>query len=84
MEKNPNLKEKALADAVEKQNWDPSIPAMGAFPDVVNRLTRQYHMDVGSGKRFLAQAHLPISPPWQIDFSTLDFRFGIARNPPSD
>src|SRR5438034_5484259 len=38
LEKNPNLKDKALADAVEKQNWDPSIQAMAAFPDVVKNL----------------------------------------------
>ena len=35
MERNKNLKDKALADAVTKQPWDPSIQAMAAFPDVV-------------------------------------------------
>ena len=35
MEKNPNLKGKALADAVAKQPWDPSIQALVEFPDVV-------------------------------------------------
>src|SRR5438105_1831449 len=38
MEKNKNLQGKALSDAVEKQNWDPSIQSMATFPDVVNRL----------------------------------------------
>src|SRR5436189_6398304 len=38
LEKNKNLKDKALADAVKKQNWDPSIQAMAAFPDVVKQL----------------------------------------------
>jgi hypothetical protein len=38
MEKNKNLKDKALANAVQKQNWDPSVQAMAAFPDVVKRL----------------------------------------------
>jgi hypothetical protein len=36
--KNPELKDKALADAVAKQPWDPSIQAMAALPDVVKRL----------------------------------------------
>src|SRR6266700_950185 len=35
MKKNKALKGKTLADAVEKQNWDPSVQAMAVFPDVV-------------------------------------------------
>ena len=35
MEKNNNLKGTGLANAVEKQNWDPSIQAMAALPAVV-------------------------------------------------
>jgi hypothetical protein len=38
--RNPGLKDKALADAVAKQPWDPSIQAMAALPDVVKRLDR--------------------------------------------
>lgn len=38
LEKNKDLKDQALADAVKKQDWDPSIQAMGSFPDVVDRL----------------------------------------------
>src|SRR6266566_8212996 len=34
LEKNPNLKDKALADAVAKQPWDASIQGLAAFPDV--------------------------------------------------
>src|SRR4051812_6368084 len=34
LEKNKELKDKALADAVSKQPWDPSIQAMAALPDV--------------------------------------------------
>src|SRR4030095_2816257 len=30
--------QKQLADAVNKQSWDPSIQAMAALPDVVKRL----------------------------------------------
>src|SRR5438067_13708338 len=38
MNKNKNLKGKGVADAVEKQNWDPSVHAMAVFPDVVKQL----------------------------------------------
>src|SRR5438477_7343358 len=38
LERNKNLKDKALADGVEKQNWDPSVQAMAAFPEVLTRL----------------------------------------------
>src|SRR6266700_8039841 len=33
MKKNKALKGKTLADAVEKQNWDPSVQAMAVFPN---------------------------------------------------
>src|SRR5690349_13697841 len=33
--KNKNLKDKALAEAVAQQNWDPSVQALSAFPAVV-------------------------------------------------
>jgi len=55
MEKNKNLKDKALADAVAKQNWDPSIQAMAAFPDVVNRLADNIQWTTDLGNAFLAQ-----------------------------
>src|SRR5207245_2317311 len=32
LEKNKDLKGKAVTDAVAKQNWDPSVQAMAAFP----------------------------------------------------
>jgi hypothetical protein len=35
LEKNKNLKDKELADAVAKQPWDPSVQALAALPDVV-------------------------------------------------
>src|SRR5256885_1209142 len=38
LEKNNSLKGTALANAVEKQNWDPSIQAMAALPAVVKQL----------------------------------------------
>src|SRR3954468_7609370 len=39
MDKNKNLKDKALADAVKKQDWDPSVQAMAMLPDVVKILS---------------------------------------------
>ena len=29
---NPNVKDKALEDAMEKQSWDPSVKSLTAFP----------------------------------------------------
>src|SRR5881409_314248 len=37
--KHPNLKDKALADAVQKEEWDASIQAMAMLPDVVKLLS---------------------------------------------
>ena len=55
LEKNKNLKDKALADAVEKQPWDPSIQAMAALPDVVKRLGDDIQWTTDLGNAFLAQ-----------------------------
>src|SRR4029450_6174784 len=54
-EKNKNLKDKALADAVAKQAWDPSIQAMAALPDVVKRLTDDIQGTTDLGNAFLAR-----------------------------
>lgn len=53
--KNPNLKDKALADAVKKQDWDPSIQSMAAMPDVVKRLADDIKWTTDLGNAFLAQ-----------------------------
>jgi hypothetical protein len=53
--KNPGLKDKSLADAVEKQPWDPSIQAMAAFPDLVKRLGDDIQWTTDLGNAFLAQ-----------------------------
>src|SRR6266581_6036755 len=55
MDRNKNLKDKALADAVQKQNWDPSVQAMAAFPDVVQRLADDIQWTTDLGNAFLAQ-----------------------------
>jgi hypothetical protein len=55
MKKNKDLKGKALADAVEKQKWDPSIQAMAVFPDVVKQLAENVTWTSDLGNAFLAQ-----------------------------
>jgi Protein of unknown function (DUF3300) len=53
--KHKNLKDKALADEVKKQDWDPSIQAMAALPDVVKRLSENIKWTTDLGNAFLAQ-----------------------------
>jgi uncharacterized protein DUF3300 len=53
--KNPGLKDKALADAVAKQPWDPSIQAMAGLPDVVKRLADDIQWTTDLGNAFLSQ-----------------------------
>jgi len=55
LEKNSGLKEKELAEAVKKQNWDPSIQALAALPDVVKRLSEDIKWTTDLGNAFLAQ-----------------------------
>src|SRR5437870_13556043 len=43
--KHKDLKDKGLTDAVMKQNWDPSVQAMAALPDVVKRLEVRPSLD---------------------------------------
>jgi len=53
--KNPGLKDKALADEVAKQPWDPSIQAMAGLPEVVKRLADDIQWTTDLGNAFLAQ-----------------------------
>lgn len=55
LEKNKDLKNKALTDAVMKQDWDPSIQAMAEFPDLVNQLAENIRWTNDLGNAFLAQ-----------------------------
>jgi hypothetical protein len=50
LEKNKGLKDKALADAVAKQPWDPSVQAMAGLPDV---------RTISSGRRTWAMRFWP-------------------------
>src|SRR6187397_342351 len=55
LQKNPGLKDKALADAVSKQPWDASIQSMAAMPDLVDRLSNDVQWTTDLGNAFLAQ-----------------------------
>jgi len=55
MANNKYLKDQALADAVAKQPWDPSVQAMAAFPDVVQRMAGNIQWTTDLGNAFLAQ-----------------------------
>ena len=55
LEQNKKLKDKALTDAVQKQNWDPSIQAMAPFPDLVKQLAQNIKWTDELGNAFLAQ-----------------------------
>src|SRR5213596_4294483 len=55
MEKNKTLKDKALAEAVAKQPWDPSVQAMAGYPEVVQRMAGNIQWTDDLGNAFLAQ-----------------------------
>jgi hypothetical protein len=55
LEKNPTLKDKALADAVMKEPWDPSVQGLAGLPEVVKRLANDIQWTADLGNAFLAQ-----------------------------
>jgi hypothetical protein len=55
MQSNPNLRGQELIEAAKPQNWDPSVQALVAFPDVLNTLTRDIQWTTDLGNAFLAQ-----------------------------
>src|SRR3974390_3936693 len=55
LSKNTSLKDKALADAVAKQPWDPSVQALAGLPEVVKRLADDIQWTTDLGNAFLAQ-----------------------------
>jgi len=55
MNNNKNLQGKALADAVAKQPWDPSIQSLVEYPDVVQRMAGNIQWMTDLGNAFLAQ-----------------------------
>jgi len=57
LDKNQELagNQQRLAEAVQKQPWDPSIQAMTALPDVVKRLADDIQWTADLGNAFLSQ-----------------------------
>ncbi len=55
LDQNKSLKDKALADAVAKQDWDPAIQALAGLPDVVKLLSENIKWTTDLGNAFLAQ-----------------------------
>ena len=52
---NPNVKDKALEDAMQKQTWDPSVKSLAAFPSVLAMMNEKLDMTQKLGDAFLGQ-----------------------------
>ena len=52
---NPGVKGKALEDAMAKQNWDPSVKALAALPEVLAMMSEKLSWTQQLGDAFLAQ-----------------------------
>ncbi|MGO9228660.1 MAG: DUF3300 domain-containing protein [Bryobacteraceae bacterium] len=55
LQANSNLQGQQLMDAARQQNWDASVQAMVAMPDVLAKLTQDIHWTTDLGNAFLAQ-----------------------------
>jgi len=55
LQQNRSLKGQKLMDEAKKQNWDPSVQALVAFPDVLTRLNQDIRWTTDLGNAFLAQ-----------------------------
>jgi hypothetical protein len=53
--RNSGLRGAALMDAAKQQNWDPSVQALVAFPDLLARLNSDVSWTTDLGNAFLAQ-----------------------------
>jgi len=53
--RNSALRGTQLTDAAKQQSWDPSVQALVAFPDVLNRLNEDVGWTRDLGNAFLAQ-----------------------------
>src|SRR5580693_5466762 len=55
LQRNSGLTGTALMDAAKQQNWDPSIQALVAFPEVLARMNQDVRWTTDLGNAFLAQ-----------------------------
>lgn len=49
---NPGLKARALADAADRQPWDPSVKSLTAFPNVLEQMASNLPWTVALGKAY--------------------------------
>src|SRR5579864_5050135 len=52
---HPHWKPSKLMDEAKKQNWDPSVQGLVAFPEVLSRLSQDIAWTTALGNAFLAQ-----------------------------
>ncbi len=52
---NPNLKDKALEDALQQHPWDPSVKSLTVFPQVLTMMSERLDWTQKLGDAFLAQ-----------------------------
>jgi hypothetical protein len=52
---NPNLKDKELQDALQKQTWDASVKSLTAFPQILKMMNDQLDWTQKLGDAFLGQ-----------------------------
>src|SRR6516162_10599024 len=55
LERNKNLKDKKLVDAIAKKPWDPSVQSMAAYPEALQRMASNLQWTTELGNAFLAQ-----------------------------
>jgi hypothetical protein len=55
MQRNTNLRGEELTNAASQQNWDPSVQALVAFPDLLPRLTQDITWVTNLGNAFMNQ-----------------------------
>ncbi len=55
LQQNRSLTGTALMDAARQQNWDPSVQALVAFPDVLARMNQDVRWTTDLGNAFLGQ-----------------------------
>jgi uncharacterized protein DUF3300 len=55
LQRNSSLSGAQLMDAARQQNWDPSVQALVALPDVLGRLNQDVRWTTDLGNAFLAQ-----------------------------
>jgi Protein of unknown function (DUF3300) len=55
LQRNSGLTGTALMNAAKQQNWDPSVQALVAFPEVLARMNQDVRWTTDLGNAFLAQ-----------------------------